>query len=205
MVEAIFASALMLLVMGAFGTMTTLLIGSATRAVSGENASTDMRSVVTQLQSDLQAAAPNTNAPINSPTGLIPPPSLAAAPLQLQMQIGPVGAQQTVTWTYNAATGSLTRALSSSPTAAPTTTINELNSVANACTTTSCPQPVFTYFGQAGNNVLVFGSPAPSTVSNCTARVEVDLFESGGKKALVPEQKLDVQLANVLPGSLSCG
>ncbi len=204
LVEATIASALMLVVIGAFGTLATTLIAAQTNGIAGENASTDMRSVVIQLQSDIQAASPDTASPISSPTGIDTPSSLAAANLELQLQLGPVGSQQTVTWTYDPVAQTLTRSVSSSPTSAPTLSVTELHDVVNSCTSTSCTQPIFSYFGQGGTN-LMSNSPTTATISNCTTRVEVGLLHFGGKLALLPAQSIDVQLANVLPGSLTCG
>jgi len=202
LVELTIAAALAVVVIGAFGSVMLSLLGVETRTVSGENTSTTMRSVVTQIQSDLQAATP-TNSPINTPTGLDPlaaPFSASAPPFdnQIQIQIGPIGSQQTVTWTYDPVRGTLTRAVSSSPTATPTSTVTELTGVVDY------PQPMFQYYGQQGGDV---GDTAQSNadVSNCTVRVEVDLAVSSGKNAPVPQQALNVQLANVLSGSLACG
>jgi type II secretory pathway pseudopilin PulG len=203
LLELTIAAALMVVVIGSFGAVATLMMGTETNAVAGENTSTAMRFVVTQVQSDIQAAVPNPNSPINSNTGLVAlsaPFSGAPFNNQLQVQLGPVGSQQTVTWTYDPTQGTLTRALSASPTSAPTSTQIELTGIVNTSS-----QPVFTYFGQ--QQVRDLGSTATQNadVTNCTVRVQLHLLVSSGRNAPIPEQITDIQLANVVPGSLTCG
>ncbi len=183
LVELMVATTAMMIILGAFGIFTSQLFTSETSTVTSENASVTTRGVLDQMQSDIQAANP-----------IDPLSTVSQYANELELQLGPTGAQQNITWAYDSSTQTLTRTVYSSSTSSVEV---ELYGVAN-----SSSQPVFTYYGAQGNNLAL--SSGAAGIATCTTMVSIYLVVTGGKNAESPVHQLNVQLLNPQAGGSSC-
>ena|GEM_PF-6329369 len=180
--ELAVASAAMLVVLGTFTGIMSVFLRTSTDAVNSENAATQLRLGILELERDVQAANP-----------LDAPPPGANPADQLTVTLGPSGHQQQVTWALDPTAGTLSRQVGSA------TPVVEIAGITNGTSL-----PVFSYYGQSGANLLDPQIVSPSQLPSCTVRVQVSIGVLAPGRVPFSET-VNIELANQRPGALTCG
>lgn len=189
LVELMVAATAMLILMAAFAGFMLMMMSTASSTVKQDNSTSSIRVVMLQLQHDIQAANPLMT--LSSVSGY-------SDTLKLEMDTQS-GNAETVTWSYDAASGILYRTVSSSSDSG--TPFPEVTGLING----SSGNPVFSYYDYQGNNLVAAGTSSATEVAVCTARVAISLEVSGGPKTFPYTERLNVALPdNLQPGRLQC-
>ncbi|HTD50214.1 MAG TPA: prepilin-type N-terminal cleavage/methylation domain-containing protein [Acidimicrobiia bacterium] len=198
-VEVMFTSTILLIVLGMILTTLVSLTNNEKRSESLVNNEQNVRFELDQLARDIRAGNP-----------LVPLPNASSAATydnQIEMVLGPTGGTQTVVrWTYDTTVEQMVRQVMSDTSASATIVTQSffLNRVRNVETGT----PVFVYYGQQGEDLvaqsLANGSNA-NDVANCAIQVHIVLSSDSNPGPLPFTETQDVEIRNRLPGNVGCG
>ncbi len=189
LVELMVAATAMLILMAAFAGFMLMMMSTASSTVKQDNSTSSVRVTMLQLQHDIQAANPlMTLSSVSEYNNTLK--------LEMDTQSGSV---ETVTWSYDSASGVLYRTVGSSSN--PGTPFPELTGLINNSST----NPVFSYYDNQGNNLVAAGTSSTTQVAVCTARVAISLEVSGGPKTFPYSERLNVALPdNLQPSRSQC-
>lgn len=196
-IEMMVVMAVSLLMTTAFALTFSYLSDATTQSVASQNATAGVRLALAQLTQDLQEANPLSNLS-----------TIQSYSYSVEMTLGPSGgSQKVVRWLLDTTPGSpsegtLFRQVMSGTGSSATVVSSypEVSHVTDFLTGT----PVFTYYGQGGENLVKNGAQA-GQVGSCSVRVDVSLSVDPGPRATPFSERADVALANTDPGSMSCG
>jgi prepilin-type N-terminal cleavage/methylation domain-containing protein len=197
LVELLVVMAVSLLMTTSFVFTFAYLSDATAQSIDSQNATANVRLAIAQLTKDLQEANPLLNLS-----------SLSDYADSVEMALGPTGStQQVVRWVLDTTPGSSTegtlfrQVLSGSGSGA---TVESSYPEVRHVTDFQLGIPMFSYFGQGGENLVEEGAQADQ-VASCTVRVDVVVDVAPGHGAQGFSDRSDVELANTDPGSMPCG
>jgi type II secretory pathway pseudopilin PulG len=198
-VEVMFASTILLLVLGIVLSTLVSLTNNESRSEKLVNNEQNVRFELDQLAREIRAANPL--------VPLLNASSAATYDNQIEMVLGPTGGTQTVVrWTYDTAAEEMVRQVMSD-TSASATIVSEsffLTRVRNVETGT----PVFTDYGQQGEDLVaqtLANGGNVNDVANCAIQVHIILSSDSNPGPLPFTETQDVEIRNRLPGNVGCG
>ncbi|MDE3087019.1 MAG: prepilin-type N-terminal cleavage/methylation domain-containing protein [Acidobacteriota bacterium] len=159
LVELMVAMTVSIIVLSMMATMVAVYAKADTSIVNNADAASQVRLVLLQLQSDIQAANP-----------LSTLSSVTAYDDELQMTVQPSG--KLITWQYSYNTGNLTRQIGTSTAAV------ELTHVTNG-NPSSGGEAVFGYYDHCSTNLVTQAQATPSNISGSATDVQVSLAVDG--------------------------
>jgi prepilin-type N-terminal cleavage/methylation domain-containing protein len=191
LLEVMIATLAMSVVVTSVGGVMLTMQRTGVGAIRSENAAGTARTGLLELQRDLQAANPLVDWTS----------TVSAYEDELQLELGPTGGtQQRITWSYVSGSGpscrgTLYRSVGSGG------PVPEVTGVTNCQT----GLPVFSYFGQQGENLLA--NPASVTaaiLSECSVRVAGTVRVSAGANTTPFTETASMRLVNWQPGTQPC-
>ncbi|HET6793813.1 MAG TPA: hypothetical protein VFH45_05195 [Acidimicrobiales bacterium] len=196
--ELVIAASILLIVLAVFGNTMISLGNTEVRSQALVANEQNTRFVLDQLTREIRAANP-----------LVALGSLSSYSNSLELELGPVGgSQKVVRWLYDTTTGSptykeLVRQVMSDATTSATVVSQAvvLTSVRNAESST----PVFTYYGQSGDDLVGSGSFTAADVANCAVQVHITIVANPNPGPQPFTANTDAEIRNRLPGGVGCG
>ena len=195
LIELLVVMAVGLLMTTSFALTFSYLASATAQSIAGQNATAGVRLTMAQLSQDISEANP-----------LVDLSSSSSYADSVEMALGPSGSQQVVRWVLQpvpgSAYGTLYRQVMSGTGSSATvlSSYPEVTQVANMAEGI----PVFDYYGQGGENLVVNGAAADQTAS-CSVRVGVTLVVDPSRGADPFTERSETALSNTEPGSMPCG
>jgi prepilin-type N-terminal cleavage/methylation domain-containing protein len=201
-IEVMMSTVLLLIVLAMTFSVLVSLTHSEDRAQRLVSNEQNVRFELDQLSREIRAANPLV--PLLNAT------TASAYDNQIEMVLGPTGGTQTVVrWTYDTTAKQMVRQ-QMSDTSSTATVLGQSFFLARVRNIESAT-PVFTYYGQQGENLVAQSLAAGDTpgrrhdAANCAVRVHIELISDSNPGPLPFTQTQDVEVRNRLPGNVGCG